>query len=278
MMSTMRKLSTRITTTAGRNLSTVIPTVPSGADIILFSFKICPFCCKTKALLHASEVPYSEVEVSPLFKSQLSWSNEYKKVPIAVFPDGEVVNDSSKIMEAILERTKMAEKGNGGSDDEGFASASARKWATWSTEELAVLMYPNMTRTFAECRSALAYIDEAPGISAVDALLTKTLGALGMTLAHGKIKAKRNIVDERAALAEALDKWCAKLHGDEKGGPFLGGATPNLGDVSVLGVLAAADGVPLREDIAAHGDGKLRAWIDAMNATIPQPKVVPYIR
>lgn len=42
------------------------------------------------------QIPYRTVEVSPLTKKQLSWS-EYRKVPVAVL-DGEVIADSTAII------------------------------------------------------------------------------------------------------------------------------------------------------------------------------------
>ena len=81
-----------------------IPSVKKGAEVLLYQYKICPFCNSVKALLHHQNIPYSSVEVNPLTKSQLGWSKEYKKVPVAVFQDGEVVNDSAQIMDAVLAR------------------------------------------------------------------------------------------------------------------------------------------------------------------------------
>lgn len=49
-------------------------------------------------------------------------------------------------------------------------------------------MYPNMTRSFSESRQALAYLSSTDGISSVDAFLTQTVGALGMSLAHNKVE------------------------------------------------------------------------------------------
>jgi microsomal prostaglandin-E synthase 2 len=247
-----------------RRLSTV-PTVPAGAEVLLFSYKICPYCCKTKAFLDFKEIPYSEVEVSPLTKRQIKWSAQYKKVPIAVFTGGEVVNDSAKIIDVLLAK-------QGAASDPHFASTDARVWADWASSRLAVYMYPNMTRTFAECRSALAYMSEAKGISFMDSFLTQTIGAFGMSMAHGKIKQKYGIADERAALLAVIDEWVEEL--GKSAGPFRQGARPDLGDISVYGVLNAARGVKLYKELREHGDGRLGAWMSAMDKTISPPRIV----
>ena len=254
-----------------------IPSVKKGAEVLLYQYKICPFCNSVKALLHHQNIPYSSVEVNPLTKSQLGWSKEYKKVPVAVFQDGEVVNDSAQIMDAVLARS------NGGGDaNASFAGPEAMRWSSWAKDSLAVNMYPNMTRSFAECRDTLAYFSDTPGISPLDALLVQTVGALGMSFAHGKIKQKYGIEDERAALAARLDEWVAELASssssgsDKRGGAFRGGSdAPDVGDLSVYGVLNCARDVPLFEDIASHGDGRLKAWIDEMDRAVPAPRVVP---
>lgn len=67
---------------------------------------------KTEAALDFLKVPYKSVEVDPLTRSQIKFSKErsfrchfpskdYKKVPIAVFADGKVVGDSTKIVDAV---------------------------------------------------------------------------------------------------------------------------------------------------------------------------------
>ena len=46
--------------------------------------------------MSASQIPYRTVEVSPLTKKQLKWS-DYRKVPVALL-DGEPVTDSTAII------------------------------------------------------------------------------------------------------------------------------------------------------------------------------------
>jgi microsomal prostaglandin-E synthase 2 len=64
-------------------------------ETIVYQYKICPFCNKVKSLFDYLQVNYSTVEVSPLTKSQLSWS-EYKKVPVVKVND-KVFNDSAAL-------------------------------------------------------------------------------------------------------------------------------------------------------------------------------------
>lgn len=255
-----------------------VPKVPAGAEVLLYSYKICPYCARTRALLAMQGVPFTEVEVSPLTKKQLKWSAAYKKVPIAIFAsDGLVVPDSAAIADALLER--FGPPPASARPRDAFADAGAREWATWATSKLAVMMYPNMTRSWSECRQALAYLSATDGISAVDAFLTRTVGALGMALAHNKVKAKYGIADERAALWECLAEWQAELDraaasNGESRGPFRGGAAPDWGDVAVFGVLGAADGLPLGAELRARAGSTVAAWLTAMDAAVPRPNCV----
>jgi len=73
------------------------------ADLILFQYPTCPFCCKVRAFLDYIKVPYDIVEVDPMLKQQISWS-EYKKVPILLVKtnDGyQPLTDSSMIVSAM---------------------------------------------------------------------------------------------------------------------------------------------------------------------------------
>ena len=185
---------------------------------------------------------------------------------MAVFASGEVVNDSSVIIDTLL--TKF------GGASRTFTSQDAVKWSQWSTDKLAVFMYPNITRTFSECRSALSYFSNIKGISPFDAFLTQTVGAFGMSIAHGKIKKKYGIVDERASLWSALDEWSVELDRASPSCPFHGGVRPDLADVSVWGVLNAAHDLPLFEEMKARGSGRVGNWMNSMAEVMPAPKLI----
>lgn len=54
--------------------------VPS---ITLYQYQTCPFCCKARAFLEYYGLEYSIVEVNPLTRKEIKFS-QYKKVPITV--------------------------------------------------------------------------------------------------------------------------------------------------------------------------------------------------
>lgn len=73
------------------------------ADIILFQYPTCPFCCKVRAFLDYVKVPYDIIEVDPMLKQQINWS-DYKKVPILLVKSGDKYQplmDSTMIVSAM---------------------------------------------------------------------------------------------------------------------------------------------------------------------------------
>ncbi|CAL8069386.1 unnamed protein product [Orchesella dallaii] len=77
----------------------------SGLKLTLFQYQTCPFCCKVRAMLDFFGISYDIVEVNPVLRSQIKWSQTYKKVPILVVqtPQGEILqlNDSTMIVSAL---------------------------------------------------------------------------------------------------------------------------------------------------------------------------------
>jgi len=77
----------------------------SGLKLTLFQYQTCPFCCKVRAMLDYFGVSYDVVEVNPVLRTQMKWSQNYKKVPILLVetPQGETLQlvDSSMIVSAL---------------------------------------------------------------------------------------------------------------------------------------------------------------------------------
>lgn len=66
----------------------VIPNDTTGLEITLFQYPTCPFCCKVRAFLDYHGLSYNVVEVNPVLRQQIKWS-QYKKVPILLIKDGD---------------------------------------------------------------------------------------------------------------------------------------------------------------------------------------------
>ena len=111
--------------------------------------------------------------------------------------EGEQVNDSAVICEGLLD--KMGASGAmGAAELSAFRSPEALEWAKWSDEKFAVLLFPNITRSFSEAYEAFGYVMEVPHFSTVDKWSNQLVGAFAMWMAQGKIKKKYAIDATRA--------------------------------------------------------------------------------
>ena len=59
------------------------PEDASRLKLTLYQYQTCPFCCKLRAYLDYFGVPYTIVEVDPVFRGEIKFS-QYKKVPILI--------------------------------------------------------------------------------------------------------------------------------------------------------------------------------------------------
>ena len=96
----------------------------------------------------ASSLKIKTQQVNPLTKKEIKFSQDYRKVPI-VRMGGELFKDSPIIIGELIARLRDA---GFMSDEEHakFCSADAEKWAEWADKQLAVLLFPNLTRNFSE--------------------------------------------------------------------------------------------------------------------------------
>ncbi|KAH7523486.1 uncharacterized protein LOC107409466 [Ziziphus jujuba] len=192
-------------------------------DVVLYQYEACPFCNKVKAFLDYYNVQYKVVEVNPINKKEIKWS-DYKKVPILKV-DGEHMVDSSDIIAKLYQKINPE---NSASKNE-----EEKNWCRWVDDHLVHVLSPNIYRTTSEALESFDYITTHGNFSFSERIIGKYAGAAAMYFVSKKLKKKHNITDERAALYEAAETWVDAL----KGRQFLGGLNPNLADLAVFGVL-----------------------------------------
>lgn len=237
----------------------------SSPTVLLYQYEICPFCCKVKAILDWQRVAYRTVEVNPLSKAEIKFSKDYHKVPIAII-DGTQVNDSSEIIRVVAKTLEVAASVSEAPSfplREALGDGETSRWLGWADKDLAVLLFPNITRSFSESVQAFGYISEVPTFSFLSKGANRLAGSTAMWLANGKIKKKYNIVDERKQLLEAVRVWTNAV-GE---GPFLQGATLSLSDVAVYGVLSSIRGLSTHNELMVAAPDLAR-WSDAVRAAI----------
>ncbi|KAL8130686.1 hypothetical protein V2J09_019841 [Rumex salicifolius] len=195
-------------------------------EIVLYQYEACPFCNKVKAFLDYYDIPYKVVEVNPISKKEIKWS-DYKKVPI-VTVDGDQLVNSSDIIEKLykqMNQDKSSELTKGSNEE--------REWLGWVDNHLVHVLSPNIYRSVGEALESFDYITSHGNFSFMEKITAKYAGATAMYFVSKKLKKKYNITDERGALYEAAETWVEALNGRD----FLGGKKPNLADLAVFGVL-----------------------------------------
>lgn len=236
--------------TAATNTS--IPTI--------YQYAICPFCHRVKAYLDYLKVSYEVVEVNPLTKGELKFSENYKKVPIAVI-DQQTIADSGKIIDYINLNLVP-------STDKSFLTEDSEEWMEWSEKKLAIMLYPNITRSFEESWECFEYANKVESWPIYHRYLVRSVGPVGMLFANGKIKKKYGIVDERAELKKVLLTWTDAL-GEKK---FLHGEHVTFPDVMVFGVLRAVKDFATFREIMQDNQ-KLKTWYDNVEKVITSHEI-----
>tara|TARA_B100000795_G_C22710036_1_gene403157 strand:- start:31 stop:1065 length:1035 start_codon:yes stop_codon:yes gene_type:complete len=248
-------------------------------DIVLYQYKICPFCNKIKAFLDFYGLAYTTIEVNPLTKEEIknTLDTEYKKVPICVI-DGEIICDSPVIMQklqALLQERNVllslhetnSKKSSTTSDTSDATNTTTttktteeKTWTEWVDKSLAVLLFPNITRNFPECWQAFSYISDVDSFSFVSKGLNRVISPIAMWAVQGKIKKKYNIEDEREAMFEKIYEWADVV--EKNGNQFHGGNQPSLADLSVFGTLRSITGLDTHTEVV--NDPRIINWYTAM--------------
>ncbi|KAJ4702160.1 prostaglandin E synthase 2-like [Melia azedarach] len=221
-------------------------------DVVLYQYEACPFCNKVKAFLDYNKIPYKVVEVNPINKKEIKWS-DYKKVPILKV-DGEQMVDSSDIIDKLFQRIHP--------DNSASESDEEKKWRGWVDNHLVHVLSPNIYRTTSEALESFDYITTQGNFSFTERLVAKYAGAAAMYFVSKKLKKKHNITDERASLYEAAETWVDALNGRQ----YLGGTKPNLADLAVFGVLRPIRHLKSGKDMVEHS--RVGEWYTRMESSV----------
>ena len=262
--------------------------------ITLYQYEVCPFCCKVKAFLDYNRIPYRVVEVNPLTKGELKWS-EYKKVPVVVLDDIEQVNDSSVIISRLAseleaERKPGAEKersqggwwsiglggrkpssskayGSGDPSPQGRAMREEEAaWRRWVDEKFVKVITVNIYRNAKESFQTFDYITEHGNFGWVQRQAARVVGATMMWSLSNRLKKKYNVEgDVREALYQCAEEWIDAVGPNR---PFMGGKTPNLADLAVFGVIRSVVGTDTFMDL--QHNTAIGPWYERMMSAVAE--------
>ncbi|KAL4361512.1 hypothetical protein GQ457_04G011940 [Hibiscus cannabinus] len=224
-------------------------------EVVLYQYEACPFCNKVKAFLDYYDIPYKVVEVNPISKKEIKWS-DYKKVPILMV-DGQQLVDSSAIIDQLGEKILRGKTKTSVADED-----EETKWRRWVDNHLVHVLSPNIYRNTSEALESFDYITSNGNFSFTEKITVKYAGAAAMYFVSKNLKKKYNITDERAALYEAAETWVDALNGRH----FLGGSKPNLADLAVFGVLRPIRYLRSGRDMVEHT--RIGEWYSRMEKAV----------
>ena len=219
----------------------------------LYCFESCPFCWKVRSLLAWKGVGYSKVEVDPMKKAELGFS-DWKVVPVFIESDGTQVNDSNDILHWVNSEHEGAARFPAPGED-----ANQDEWMEFSNEVLGKSIVPVVYRNFAASLRALNYVTEVENFGRWQAWKAKWIGAVVMRMV-AKNRAKTWELPPEENLSHQLDTLSTGLSSD-----FLGGDSPDGGDFANYGILRAMQGLRGFDIIEGHGD--IGPWYARMQAT-----------
>lgn len=216
----------------------------------LYQYAVCPFCKKVEAILRYKNIPYEAIEVHPLNKKEISFSKDYKKVPIFINAEGQQVNDSTPIMRHIDNDNTVFDH-----------SEKEQQWVKWADEVLVRALPPVIYNNFRNSRKAFQYITHVGKFSTSQKMLIKYSGALVMMMIAKKSAKKQNINNPAAHFKNCLCQWAEALEGR-----YLNGQNPNGADIAVFGILRSVDQLPAFQYIKENQ--KVFDWYKQMEKMI----------
>jgi microsomal prostaglandin-E synthase 2 len=202
----------------------------------LFQYAVCPFCQKVDAILAYKKVPFEAVEVHPLNKKEIGFSENYKKVPIYIDQEGRQINDSTPIMRNI--DSTYPDRPVFETDQ--AAKAKEDQWLKWSDEVLVSSLPPLVYRNIKDACKAFGYIANVGKFSPFQKMAIKYSGAVVMTMVAKKSAKKKNIADPVRHFKNCLTEWEKAL----EGGKYLNGHKANGADLAVFGILKSIRNLP----------------------------------
>jgi microsomal prostaglandin-E synthase 2 len=229
------------------------------SSITLYQYQICPFCNRVKAFLDYNKLAYQTIEVNPVSKKEIKFSG-FKKVPVATI-DNHTLEDSMKIIEYLRDSPLVTKE----MKIHELWTEDTEKWVRWSELKLAILLYPNITRTFGDSWKAFRYCGDVKTWSASERIVNRFLGPVAMYFASSKIKKKYGIVNEKSELDDLLNEWTNAL-GDKR---FLHGDKITLPDLMVFGVLRGIHELPAFSDMMTRNH-VLEQWYQSVENSMPR--------
>lgn len=221
----------------------------------LYQYEVCPFCWKVRVALSLKKSEYEKIEVHPLNKKEIAFS-EYKKVPVYIDSKGQQVNDSNVIMKHIDKEFGTGPKLT--AEDGSEAAIAQQHWLEWS-ESYVKAVPPLIYDNFSNALKAFDYITTVGNFSSFQKMSIKYSGAFVMKMVAKKSKERQGITDPAEHIQKKMSEWVAALNGNS----FRGGNSPDISDAAVFGITLSMRGLPAYALMAK--DSAFHAWMKKMS-------------
>lgn len=137
-----------------------------------------------------------------------------------------------------------------------------RQWRRWADNVFVHTLSPNIYRTVPEAIESFKVFDKAgeweKNFATWERYLVIYVGALAMWMIGKRLQKRHNLKEDvRQSLFEESEHWIKNI--ESKGGQFMGGDKPNLGDLAVYGVLNSIEGCRAFGDLMQM-NSKLEKW------------------
>ncbi|XP_011502498.1 PREDICTED: prostaglandin E synthase 2 isoform X2 [Ceratosolen solmsi marchali] len=277
----------------------------TGLQLTLFQYQSCPFCCKVRVLLDYYGLSYDVVEVDPVFRQEISWSN-YRKVPILLVKidrEYQILTDSSMIVSLLtsylnsksVKINELAkfyptmvmynEKGqfkheivnkyflmypNSVFQDKDLNHINEEyKWRKWTDNVFIHTLSPNVYRTLKEAYQTFNWFSKVGHWDEYfpfwEQAIMVHVGAFAMWLISKRLKKRHNLKDN--VRESFYDEINIWLYEIKiKGGIFMGGLNPDLCDLTVYGVLNSIEGCQAFKDALINTN--LGTWYNAVKEKV----------
>lgn len=195
----------------------------------LYQYEACPFCWKVRALMGYRGIPYSTIEVHPINKKELSFSKDYRKVPVLIDREGKRVTESTHIMKHLDGQYPGSHVFSGTPEE--------TRWLEWSDSTLVRALPPLIYGSLRQSLRSFDYITRVSKFTWMQQRVIKWMGAIVMRIVARKSAKQQDISNPAAHLDACLEQWSTALEGKK----FLGGDEPNAADLSVFGILHSVE-------------------------------------
>jgi len=280
----------------------ISPTDKHGLDLRLYQYQTCPYCSKVRAVLDYYGFSYEVVEVNPVTRSQLKFTNGYRKVPVLTSSKcDEHLVESSQIVSVlitylVLSKESLKDVLNYYPKHESLDASSKpvvtypnkyfvmrhdqkltaeemqnvreeRQWREWVDDHFIHIISPNVYRTWSESLETFYYFDRVgewkKNFPAWERCLAIYVGAAAMFMISKRLKKRHNIVDERRAMLDACKQFLEAKGPDRE---FLGGSEPNLADLAFYGAITSFAGCRTFAEMREQCD--IGIWYDKVHQAV----------